>query len=115
MIPIFRAQPVVDTAGSKRQLEREDMLFELEIQERKLALDERKSRMPVELQEKNMQNMQMFAGLMTSLNPDWKKNTRLCLQLEDSMKNAYFTPGQPHITNGEAEVPIDSNMSELKA
>ncbi len=51
-----------------------------------------------------MQNVQMFTGLMTALNPDWKKDTRLCLQLEDSMKNAYFTPGQAHITNGEAQV-----------
>ena len=31
-------------------MEREDALFELEIQERKLALEERKSRMGVELQ-----------------------------------------------------------------
>ena len=32
------------------KMEREDALFELEIQERKLALEERKSRMGVELQ-----------------------------------------------------------------
>ena len=34
---------VLDAAGTKRQLEREDALFEREIQERKLALEERKS------------------------------------------------------------------------
>ncbi len=28
----------------------------------------------------------MFAGLMTSLNPDWKKDARLRLQFEDSMR-----------------------------
>jgi hypothetical protein len=106
-------EPVVNTAGTKRQLE-------LEIEERLLALDERKlaleqgkvalelakSRMGVDLQEKSMQNVQTFAGLMTSLNPEWKSDARLRLQLEDSVKNAFFTPVQPLITNGEAPVPL---------
>ena len=110
-------EPVLDAAGEKRKLERQDALFELEIQERKLALEQGrlaleqgKSRMPADLQEKNMQNVQMFAGLMTALNPDWKKDTRLCLQLEDSMKNAYFTPGQARITNGEAQVSLTRSI-----
>jgi hypothetical protein len=66
-------EPVVETVGAKRQLEREDALFELEMQERnlaiherKLALEERKSRMGVELQEKNLQVVQTFSGLMTA-------------------------------------------------
>ena len=95
-------EPVVDEAGTKRQLEREDALFELEIQERnlaiherKLALEERKSRMGVELQEKNLQVVQTFSGLLTALNPDWKKDARLCLQIEDSMKTAMLSPHQP--------------------
>ena len=94
-------EPVVDGAGAKRQMEREDMLFELEIQERKLALEERKSRMGVELQEKNLQVVQTFSGLMTSLNPDWKNDARLRLQIEDSMKTAMFGGQQALITNGE--------------
>jgi len=44
----------VDAAGNKRQLEREDMLFQLEIQERKLALEERKSHMGVEVDERKL-------------------------------------------------------------
>jgi len=103
-------EPVLDAAGTKRRLEREEALFELEMQERKQALDERKSRMPAEVQEKSMQNVQMFAGVMASFNPDWKKDTRLCLQLQDSMKNAFFTPGQPLITNGEAQVPLTGSV-----
>ena len=35
-------EPVLDAAGEKRKLERQDALFELEIQERKLALQEKK-------------------------------------------------------------------------
>jgi hypothetical protein len=103
-------EPVLDVAGTKRQLEREDTLLELEIQERKQTLEERKSRMPAELQEKSMQNVQMFAGLMTSLNPEWKSDARLRLQLEDSVKNAFFTPVQPLITNGEAQVPLTRSI-----
>jgi hypothetical protein len=110
-------EPVVNTAGTKRQLE-------LEIEERLLALDERKlaldqgklaleqgkSRMGVDLQEKSMQNVQTFTGLMTSLNPEWKSDARLRLQLEDSVKNAFFTPTQPLITNGEAQVPLTRSI-----
>jgi hypothetical protein len=110
-------EPVVDSAGTKRQLE-------LEIEERLLALDERKlaleqgkvalelakSRMGVDLQEKSMQNVQTFAGLMTSLNPEWKSDARLRLQLEDSVKNAFFTPTQPLITNGAAQVPLTRSI-----
>ena len=110
-------EPVVNTAGTKRQLELEIIERELALDERKLALEQGKlaleqgkSRMPADLQEKNMQNVQMFAGLMTALNPDWKKDTRLCLQLEDSMKNAFFTPTQPLITNGEAHVPLTRSI-----
>ena len=66
--------------------------------------------MPADLQEKSMQNVQTFAGLMTSLNPEWKSDARLRLQLEDSMKNAFFTPRQPLITNGEAQVPFTRSI-----
>jgi GAF domain-containing protein len=45
---------VLDAAGTKRQLEREDALFEREIQERKLALEERKSHMGVEVDERKL-------------------------------------------------------------
>ena len=47
-------EPVVDAAGEKRKLERQDALFEREIQERKLALEERKSHMGVEVDERKL-------------------------------------------------------------
>jgi hypothetical protein len=56
----------------------------------------------VELQEKNLQVVQTFSGLMTSLNPDWKNDARLRLQIEDSMKTAMFGGQQALITNGES-------------
>ncbi len=103
-------EPVLDAAGTKRQHDREQALLELEIEERKQALEEKKARMPVDLQQKSMQNVQMFAGLMTSLNPDWTSDARLRLQLEDSMKNAFFTPTQPLLTNGEAQAPLTRSI-----
>ncbi len=110
-------EPVVDAAGTKRQreLEIEERLLALDerklaLEQGKLALEQGKSRMGVDLQEKSMQNVQTFTGLMTSLNPDWTSDARLRLQLEDSMKNAFFTPRQLLITNGEAPVPLTRSI-----
>jgi hypothetical protein len=77
-------EAVVDSAGEKRKLERQDALLELELKER------------------NMSVIGSFCGLMTSLNPEWKSDTRLRLQIEDSMKTALFGGQQALITNGES-------------
>jgi len=77
-------EPVIDAAGSKRKLEREDALFELEMKERNIAV------------------ISSICGLMTSLNPDWKSDARLRLQIEDSMKTVMFGGQQALITNGES-------------
>ena len=76
-------EPVADSVGNKRKVERQDALFELELKER------------------NMSVIGSFCGLMSSLNPDWKNDTRLRLQLEDSMKTVMFGGQQALITNGE--------------
>jgi len=81
-------EPVLDAVGTKRQLDREDALFEFELKE-KIS----------RLKDSEVSRMQNFCGLMTSLNPDWKKDTRLRMQIEDSMKTALFG-GQALITNG---------------
>jgi hypothetical protein len=88
-------EPVLDAAGTKRQLELEMEERLVALAEKKQALEERKSRMGVDLQEKNMQVVQMFSGIMTSLNPDWKKDARLRLQIEDSLKTAMFSARPP--------------------
>jgi hypothetical protein len=77
-------EPVVNSIGEKRKLERQDALLELELKER------------------NMSVIGSFCGLMSSLNPDWKSDTRLRLQLEDSMKTAMFGGQQALITNGDS-------------
>ncbi len=62
-------EPVLDVAGTKHHLELEMEKRLVALAEKEQALEERKSRMPAELQEKNMLNVQMFSGIMTSLNP----------------------------------------------
>ena len=57
----------------KKEMEREDMLFE------------------VEMQEKRLKNMEGFSNLMTNINPSWKNDARLMLQVEDSIKNAVLS------------------------
>jgi hypothetical protein len=86
-------ESVVDVAGEKRKLERQEALLELELKER------------------NMSVIGSFCGLMTSLNPDWKNDTRLRLQIEDSMKTVMFGGQQALITNGESSVTAATSRS----
>lgn len=86
-------EPVVDSIGHKRRLERQDALLELELKER------------------NMSVIGSFCGLMSSLNPDWKNDTRLRLQIEDSMKTAMFGGQQARITNGDSPATAATSRS----
>ncbi len=86
-------ESVVDSIGHKRRLERQDALLELELKER------------------NMSVIGSFCGLMSSLNPDWKNDTRLRLQLEDSMKTAMFGGQQALITNGDSPATSATSRS----
>jgi len=88
-------EPVVDAAGTKRKLEREDALFELELKERNISV------------------IGSFCGLMSSLNADWKSDARLRLQIEDSMKTALFGGQQTLITNGEPPATHSISVGQL--
>ena len=52
--------------------------------------------------------MQTFSGVMTSLNPEWKSDSHLRLQVEDSMKTSLFGSQQTHITNDESPATTHS-------
>ena len=71
----------------KKEMEREDMLFEVEMQEKRLNNMERLSK----IQELRLKNMEGFSNLMTNINPSWKNDARLMLQVEDSIKNAVLS------------------------
>jgi hypothetical protein len=102
---------VLDAAGTKRQLEREEVLFELEMQERKLAIHRQTSLMGAEVQERNLRVVHDFVGLMTTVDPDWKKDVRFRIQVVDSIKTVLLCPHQPLITNSETQVSLTRSVS----
>ena len=74
-----------DEVGRKRQKrmeEREDALFAIEMKER------------------NMRCIKEFSSIMTDLNPSWKEDARLRLQVEDSLKTTVLSKANLQIENG---------------
>ena len=81
-----------DEVGRKRQKrmeEREDALFAIEMQER-----------TARVKESNLNIFEKFSGLMTDLNPSWKEDARLRLQVEDSLKTTVLSKANLQIENG---------------
>ena len=81
-----------DEVGRKRQKrmeEREDALFAIEMQER-----------TARVKESNLNIFEKFSGLMTDLNPTWKEDARLRLQVEDSLKTTVLSKANLQIENG---------------
>ena len=94
-------EPVLDGAGStKRKLEREDVLFELEVQERR-----------VRIKQIEVACVEKFSDLMTSLNPTWKSDSRLRMQVEDALKTTVISSKTPLIENGCGVVPLTQSIS----
>ena len=92
--------PVLDDLCLKRKREREDLLWDLEMAERKLALEERK----LEHETKLIQHVNTSMGSINSLK-DWANvDERTKMQAEDHIKNVLFNKlavsHQPAITDG---------------
>jgi len=93
-------EPVSDGSGSKRKKEREDELYELEIQERRMKI-----------KQGEMACVEKFSDIMTSLNPTWKSDSRLRLQVEDMLKTTVISSKtMTQITNGSG-VPVTQSIS----
>jgi len=92
-------EPVLDGAGSKRKRDQEDVLFELEVQERR-----------VRIKQNEMACVEKFSDLMTSLNPTWKNDSRLRMQVEDALKTTVISSKAAQIANG-AGVPLTQSIS----
>ena len=92
-------EPVLDGAGSKRKMDQEDVLFELEVQERR-----------VRIKQNEMACVEKFSDLMTSLNPTWKSDSRLRMQVEDALKTTVISSKAAQIANG-AGVPLTQSIS----
>ena len=87
--------PVLDEIVRKRKAEEDSIRFELEVQERRIACVEK------------------FASVMGVLDPEWKSDARLCLQVKDSLKNALLNKGviqAPAIGNGDSP-PLTQSLT----
>ena len=76
-------QPMLDDIARKRKA---DALLEVEIQERRIACVER------------------VASMMDILDPEWKRDTEFCRQLQDNLKNSILNQG-PEAEEIEYAVP----------
>jgi len=84
----------------KRKQEREDAQFDLEFKER-----------TSQIRDRELARIKDFTHLMSSLNPDWKSDTRLRLQVEDSLKNVVLNKGPKMVTNGDE--PPSVSISQI--
>lgn len=91
--------PVLDEICKKRKLEHEETLFELEVAERKMRIDEGKQRMKTQA----LENTETLIGILTSLRPDKPLDERTKLQIEDQAKNILLTGENNMITNGNSQ------------
>ena len=90
--PVSDEEEEVGRKRKRRMAEREDALFEMEMQER-----------AARLKESHLNILEKFNGLMTDLNPAWKEDARLRLQVEDSLKTAVLSKTTLLIENGRSE------------
>lgn len=107
------AATVLDEIVSrKRKAEWDQALFDIEIRERNIDIRERIAK----VRDGDVARIRDFASVMDMLNPDWKSDSRLRLQVEDSLKNTLFgealVPSAAAVTNGEdGAVPLTQSVS----
>ena len=82
----------------KRKAERDNLLFDLELRERLSKV-----------KDAEVARINMFANTMETLNPDWKRDTRLRLSVEDSLKTTVLGGNMLAITDGS--VPLTQSLS----
>lgn len=97
----LRADPVEDPEVRRKRIKREDLEL---------------SRLEQEVQEKRIQNLHSFMGLMSTIRPDWMQtDARFRLQTEDMIKNIITTPGSTGsalaLTNSNQEQPKIASLS----
>ena len=90
--------PMLSDEERKRKAERDNMLFDLEIRERLSKV-----------KDAEVARINTFANTMQMLNPDWKRDTRLRLSVEDSLKTTVLGGNMLAITDGS--VPLTQSLS----
>ena len=82
----------------KRKAQRDNLLFDLELRERLSKV-----------KDAEVARINMFTSTMEMLNPDWKRDTRLRLSVEDSLKTTVLGGSMLAITDGS--VPLTQSLS----
>lgn len=93
-----------DAEALKRSREREEIMFELDVQERR----EKIARLRYENQQLGLESLNHFKAFLTETAPGWERDQRLKLQLEDRAKNIIFNSGSTAVVlanPGENGVP----------
>lgn len=90
--------PMLSDEERKRKAERDNMLFDLEMRERLSKV-----------KDAEVARINTFANTMQMLNPDWKRDTRLRLSVEDSLKTTVLGRNMLAITDGS--VPLTQSLS----
>ena len=100
--------PALSEMERKRKADREQALFDMEMSERQVALSERLAKLKdaeterkTRFKEAEISCFNMFSGAMDTLNPEWRKDARFRLKMEDSLKNIVRDDDVKAITNGE--------------
>ena len=97
--------PVLDEIVRKRKAEEDQALFEMEMTERH-----------AKVKDGYVARIKDFVSVMDMLNADWKSDARLCLQLQDSLKNVVLNNGNAPvsaITNGDPPPTQSLTIGEM--
>lgn len=96
-------------AELKRSREQADIMFELEVQERR----ERIVRLRYENQQLGVASLEKFKTFMSDSRPDWERDTRLVLLIEDSAKNIVLNSGSTAVVVKAADGAALSSTQSL--
>jgi hypothetical protein len=86
----------------RRREELELEMLQIEMEERKSLVEERKVKM-IETQQKGLES---FIQTMAFIDSNWKNDTRLVIQTKDRLKNIVLGQAPAAITNGPSDTPI---------
>jgi len=86
----------------RRREELELEMLQIEMEERKSLVEERKVKM-IETQQKGLES---FIQTMAFIDSNWKNDTRLVIQTKDRLKNIVLGQSPAAITNGPSDTPI---------
>lgn len=107
--------PVLDDLCLAKKREREELMLDLDVSERRLALEERKLRLQETRREKLMDHASTALDLIDSIKDRANIDERTKLQFEDHIKNVILTstPSQPPAANSNGAAAAVNETTPL--